>query len=450
MEKAEADKAEAAALKKLAVAEADAAAKKLAEEAARRQAPLFVIPLNSAPPPTEFTTPTGGAGDEEPVMEREGSDVVMPEVVMPPPPPSGGAQDKQTAAPPAPPAGNEMVTGPTPEARTPSRRRGAKAASAPRPLEAGAARSSVPDAEPTSVAPTEWVRGGGTGALNQAILDVQARLRAKADTLKQWNKVFLDSRAAIRDYHNVRAITFNSNIRDLDRRTADLLESRNANAALQQQLGEANTVLRAKEAEVLPKAEEEEEVKESSLLTEFETECSTWTDKEALLTAGFGRIEDMLMTSFLATLALPTRLLRLVAKNEGRKEELVAVERDLVRRAAASTEYTNTSIFIPELAENGAEAPPEWFGLNPEDDEDSAEMIDSSDEGEGEEDEEGEEDMPEVVADSQPQLDRASNNEPCSSAPTAAGGDQAETDLPSSPPTGTTDSANQPDPSAAP
>ena len=130
----------------------------------------------------------------------------------------------------------------------------------------------------------------------------------------------------------------------------------------------------------------------------------------------------------------------------------MAVERDLVKRAAANAEYTNTSIFIPELTENGAEAPPEWFGLNPEDDEDSAEVIDSSDEGEEEEDEDEEsgEDAPEVGADGQPQLDRASNHEPRSSVPTAAGGDQAETDQPSTPPTGTTDSANQPDPSAAP
>ena len=66
------------------------------------------------------------------------------------------------------------------------------------------------------------------------------------------------------------------------------------------------------------------------------------------------------------------------------------MEDDLVKRAAAIAEYTNTSIFIPERAENGAEAPPEWFGLNPEDGEDSAEVIDSSDEGEDEEDEEGE------------------------------------------------------------
>ena len=34
----------------------------------------------------------------------------------------------------------------------------------------------------------------------------------------------------------------------------------------------------------------------------------------------------------------------------------MVVEDDLVKRAAAITEYTNTSVFIPERAENGAEA----------------------------------------------------------------------------------------------
>ena len=128
----------------------------------------------------------------------------------------------------------------------------------------------------------------------------------------------------------------------------------------------------------------------------------------------------------------------------------MAVEHDLIKWAAAIAEYTNTSVFIPELAENGANAPPEWFGLNPEDGEDSAEVIDSSDEGEDEEDEEGEEEAPEDEADGQPQLDRASNNEPRPSEPTATEGDQAETDQLTAPPTGTTDSTVRPNPSAAP
>ena len=93
-----------------------------------------------------------------------------------------------------------MVTGPTPEVRTPSHHRFAKAASVPRLLEAGAASSSIPDAEATSAAPVEWVWGGGPGPLNQAILVVQGKLRAKADALKRCNQAFLESRAAVRVY----------------------------------------------------------------------------------------------------------------------------------------------------------------------------------------------------------------------------------------------------------
>ena len=77
-------------------------------------------------------------------------------------------------------------------------------------------------------------------------------------------------------------------------------------------------------------------------------------------------------------------------------------------------------------------------------------MIDSSDEGEDKVDEEGEEEAPKVEADGQPQLDRASSNEPRPSEPSAAEGDQAETDQLATPPTGTTDSTVPPNPSAAP
>nr|XP_020182520.1 uncharacterized protein LOC109768189 [Aegilops tauschii subsp. strangulata] len=467
--------------------------------------------------------------------------------------------------------------GVTPEVRTPSRRRFAKAASAPCPLEAGAASSSILDAEVTSVAPADWVRGGGTGPLNQAILDVQGKLRAEADALKQCNQAFLESRAAVRDYHNLHAAAFNSKVQELNQRTVDLSESRKANAALQQQLGEANTALHAQEvecnklaqerdrlttqlaeqAELLKKAQQEAEAKESNLLAEFETERSAGTDKEALLTAGFGEIEDMVddffpghsgaanqaieadregrrtegaviaadaprtlseqLLSIQAHLRPSHRMLHRLqrvgaqaiaalwpympaphtpsrtadwlevaadrleawkgssARARARRalefvnawypglnlaqlatlrleaqEQLVAVERDLVQQAAAIAEYTNTSVFVPELAENGIEAPQEWFGLNPEDGKDSAEVIDSSDEGEDEEDKEGEEEAPEVEADGQPQLDRASSNEPRPSEPPAARGDQAETDQPAAPPTGTTDSTVPPNPPAAP
>nr|XP_040258112.1 fibrous sheath CABYR-binding protein-like [Aegilops tauschii subsp. strangulata] len=491
-EKAEADKAEAAALQKLAEAEAATTVKKRLEEAARRQEPLLVVPLSSAPPPPDFVASTGGAGDEHSIMEREGGDVAMPDVVVPPPPPSVGARDKPPADLPVPPAGNEMVTGLTPEARTPSRRRPAMATSAPRPQEAVTASSSIPDAEATSAAPACWTP-------NRAILDVQAKLRAEADALKSCNKAFLESRTAIRNYHNLRAAAFNSKVQELDQRTADLSESRRANAALQQQLGEANTALHAKEvecsklteecdrmvtqlaeqAEPLKQAQKEAEDREAGLLAEFATERSAWTDKEAMLTSGFHEIKDIVDDFFPGHSVAANQAIEAdreqqraegaqIAANAPRtlseqfisiqrttfrleaQGELAAMERALITWAAAIADYTDTSVFIPELTEEGVSAQPEWFVLDPEGGEDSAEVIDSSDEGEEEEDEEDEEEAPEVGADGQPQLDLASSNEPCPSEPTADGGDQAETGQLAAPPTGATDSAVLPNSSDAP
>ena len=86
-----------------------------------------------------------------------------------------------------------------------------------------------------------------------------------------------------------------------------------ANAALQQQLGEANTALRVKEEEcgqlaeerdrlatqlaeqkeLLKKAQKEAEDKETALLTEFASGRSSWTDTETTLVSGFHAIEDL-------------------------------------------------------------------------------------------------------------------------------------------------------------
>src|SRR4051812_13970627 len=94
--------------------------------------------------------------------------------------------------------------------------------------------------------------------------------------------------------------------------------SSEANAVLQQQLGEANTALRAKEVEcgklvterdllaaqlaeqkeLLKKAQEEAKDKEAELQAEFEVERSSWTDKEAMLTSGFHEIEDIVDGKF--------------------------------------------------------------------------------------------------------------------------------------------------------
>ena len=112
-----------------------------------------MTPLNIAPPPPEFEVTTGGAGDEQPVMKREGGDWPMPDGIVPPPPPTSGTWDEQPAEPPVPPVGDAVVTDLFPEVRSPMRCRLEKAISAPRPQEAGATSSSVPDTEATSAAP---------------------------------------------------------------------------------------------------------------------------------------------------------------------------------------------------------------------------------------------------------------------------------------------------------
>lgn len=113
--------------------EAEAAENERLAEAARRQVPLLVTPLNTAPPPPDFEATTGGAGDDHPIREREGGDVAMPDVFMPPPPPlASGTQDEQPAAPLVPPVEDAVVTDLIPEVHTPACRRLEKAASAPR------------------------------------------------------------------------------------------------------------------------------------------------------------------------------------------------------------------------------------------------------------------------------------------------------------------------------
>ena len=55
----------------------------------------------------------------------------------------------------------------------------------------------------------------------------------------------------------------------------------------------------AEQKELLKKAQDEAEKREAALLAEFESERSTWTDKEALLTSGFHEIEDIVDGEFL-------------------------------------------------------------------------------------------------------------------------------------------------------
>ena len=119
------------------------------------------------------------------------------------------------------------------------------------------------------------------------------------------------------------------------------------------------------------------------------------------------------------------------------------------RKSGPDTDYTDTSAFAPEVDDNGVAQPEEWFGLNPADGEDSAEEIDSSDEGE-EEEEEGEDAEPDDGAADQPQADRASSTTSRAGASPATGGDQAETRQPATPSAGDAISTDQPGSRTAP
>ena len=141
---------------------------------------------------------------------------------------------------------------------------------------------------------------------------------------------------------------------------------------------------------------------------------------------------------------------RLVTLRSEAQTEPAATEDALVKRAVAIAEFTDTSIFVPERSEDGEEVPPEWFGMNPDYGEDSAEVIGSSVEEEGEVEDGGKTEAPEGGAGDQPQLDRASSNEPRPEKATAAGDDQAETSQPAAPAPDTTVSSDPSNPSAAP
>ena len=62
----------------------------------------------------------------------------------------------------------------------------------------------------------------------------------------------------------------------------------------------------AEQRELLKKAQDEAEKRETALLAEFESERSSWTDKEAQLTSGFHEIEDIVDGELLGFLEPPT------------------------------------------------------------------------------------------------------------------------------------------------
>ena len=130
----------------------------------------------------------------------EGGEPSTPGANVPPspPPPSEGMRSERPADPLVPLTEDEAVARLLLQVGLPTRRCLEKATLAPRPLETGTASSAIPDAEATSTAPIGWVRGGGTGPLNQALLDVQTKHRAVGDAIQNCTKAYLASRAPVR------------------------------------------------------------------------------------------------------------------------------------------------------------------------------------------------------------------------------------------------------------
>ncbi|KAM3351356.1 hypothetical protein ACQJBY_023384 [Aegilops geniculata] len=121
--------------------------------------------------------------------------------------------------------------------------------------------------------------------------------------------------------------------------------------------------------------------------------------------------------------------------------ELEVEREEIAIRASALVEYTNGDVFIPERAEDGTEVPPSWFGLNPDEAENPAEEIASSDEAtEEEEDEEGDDIAPDDGATKRNRPDPALASEQRET--TSAAADQTGSDQPEAPPAGTTANAN--------
>ena len=58
----------------------------------------------------------------------------------------------------------------------------------------------------------------------------------------------------------------------------------------------------AEHKELLKKAQDEAKKKEAALLAEFESERSSWTDREAMLTSSFHEIKDIVDGKFLSFL----------------------------------------------------------------------------------------------------------------------------------------------------
>ena len=146
----------------------------------------------------------------------------------PPAAPTGAGQGGQSSAAPEGPTGGEPENRAGLEVQPATGRRAGGGAAPPELRRVVGAGQSAEDLEAASTATSEWTSSGGTGELNVAAQGVRSRLQAQAALLQQFTQEFLIFASCLnfQEYQNSRAAAFNSQARELSRRTDDLADSR--------------------------------------------------------------------------------------------------------------------------------------------------------------------------------------------------------------------------------
>nr|XP_040245352.1 uncharacterized protein LOC120964620 [Aegilops tauschii subsp. strangulata] len=352
---------------------ADASAKAQAEKAAKAQAekaigvqagaathgqaPLLIAPLRSMPPATEVLAPTGGAGIDKPAMEREGD---MP-----------SSQGR----------------------RRPSRRR------LSRPKTVDPTRRQCLKVVASCSAPTEWLHGGGTSTLIKAAQDVQADFRAEATALQQCMKVFMKTRATVQRQLGEAQTALRAKEaacleaeQERDRLAKQLADQADAHKAELQKLKDAEEALQAEFEKYFPSysvatnqaVETHRDERRLAGMMVAPNAPRTLAEEMVAIEARLQPTHRALRrlqragAQVVSALWPSTPLLRIASRtsdwlevaighieawkgSSARAEagvELEAVAPQLRHRAAAIAEYTDTSVFLPELDEAGAGVPP--------------------------------------------------------------------------------------------
>nr|XP_020152677.1 uncharacterized abhydrolase domain-containing protein DDB_G0269086-like [Aegilops tauschii subsp. strangulata] len=428
--KAEADAAAKAQADAAAKEQVDAAAKAQEMEAARSRAPRLVVPLRAVQPAPGSQAPTGGAGDDQPVQERGGGDPIVLGAEVPPPTPTADAQTSRPIMPQVPPVGGaaadlqQRLGEAQTELRTKEEER----------------RKAVEECD--RLANELAAQADQHKAALKNAKDDKAALQAEFETeCSGWaekEKALSDGYGEIEDM--IDEIAPNA-----ARALSDQLLAIHARLQPSHQMLRRLQRVRARVLTTLWP---------DSLIPRTPSRTAEWLEvavgrfeawKGSAARPGARRALEFVKAWYPGLHLAQLATFRLEAA-----PELAAASLDQTHRAAAIADYADTFMFVSELNEEGAEVPPNWFGMNPEYEEDSVEEIASSDEGEDEGDEDGEDDASGDGADGQPQPDQASTNEPRVGEPTAAGADQAETNQTSIPPPGASTSADPSDPTAAP